>query len=155
MTTQPSVPLRPKMFERVIFDSRPGMGQWVRDLFADEQAGLRDDLEKTTDPEAIERIKTEIVWSIDLLRDIDEAMLGMPPRRMRLFRGGSGEWVQEVLRAEQAVLYEDLAKLRGEGRKEDDPEVAQTVNQLYWSINLLRDVDAALVNLVGPNEDPR
>lgn len=75
--------------------------------------------------------------------------------RVRLYRGGMAEWVQQVLRDEQAALYEDLAKLRAEGKPESHPEVTKVRENLVHSVNALRDIDSALISLVGPDEDPR
>lgn len=75
--------------------------------------------------------------------------------RVRLYRGGMAEWVQKVLRDEQAALYEDLGNLRAEGKLESHPEVIEVRQNLMHSINALRDIDAAMVSLVGPDEDPR
>lgn len=75
--------------------------------------------------------------------------------RVRLYRGGMAEWVQQVLRDEQQALYEDLARLRGEGKPETHPEVEKVRTNLVHSVNVLRDIDSGLISLVGPNEDPR
>lgn len=75
--------------------------------------------------------------------------------RVRLYRGGMAEWVQQTLRDEQAALYDDLAEARRKGKPEDDPEVAEIRAKLVYSVNALRDIDAGLIQLVGPDEDPR
>jgi hypothetical protein len=75
--------------------------------------------------------------------------------RFRLYRGGQAEWVRDVLRDEQANLYDDLAKLRAKNLPEDHPEIADVREKLSWSINALRDIDHGLIDLVGPDRDPR
>lgn len=75
--------------------------------------------------------------------------------RIRLYRGGMAEWVQQVLRDEQAALYDDLAKLRAEGKPENDREVERVRTNLVHSVNVLRDIDSSMISLVGPDEDPR
>lgn len=75
--------------------------------------------------------------------------------RMRLFRGGQAEWVRELLRDEQDQLYEDLANARKEGLAEDSEKIQDIRSKIVWSINTLRDVESSLIELVGPNRDPR
>jgi hypothetical protein len=148
--------LRPLLFARVQFDrDRDGCGEWVRSVFAAEQNALREDIAKAT-PAEIEGLRQEMVWSIDLLREIESDMAGLgSTRRMRVYRGGQAEWAQTVLRDEQAALYDDLAAMRAQGKPEDDPELAAVRQKLMWSITILRDLDAAMVSLVGPDRDPR
>lgn len=158
MTDIRRVPIRPKLFDRVLFDIRPGMGGWVRDLFLEEQDDLLDRYSKARPGKLKDDMEDQIKWVASLLRDIAEAF-GIPPeiqaRRFRLWRGGQANWVAEVLRDEQEALYDDLNELRRMGKTEDDPEVAEAVERLHWVVNLLRDVDAVRIALVGANEDPR
>jgi hypothetical protein len=148
--------LRPLLFARVQFDrDRDGCGEWVRGVFAAEQNALREDIAKAT-PEEIDELRQEAAWSIDILHEIDSDIAANgPTRRMRVYRGGQGFWIQGVLRDEQSALYDDLAALRVQGRLEDDAEVTAIRQRLLWSTNILRDLDASLVSLVGPDEDPR
>lgn len=160
---------RPLLFLRVQFDREdPGfgwakgqMGEWVKSVFEEEKAALLDDarslsLQEVPSRRESERIARELNWVTRLLADIETDMRTPgSQRRMRIYRGGQGQWVQEVLRDVQAGLYDDLAKFREAGRDESDPEVAQVRDKLMWSVNILRDVDSCLVSLVGPDEDPR
>jgi hypothetical protein len=159
MTAEPRpIALRPKLYERIKFDDGDGSGAWVRDLFIDERNALSDDLAagKSETAAEVADVRQRLLWCVRLVEDIEADLLRpLPPRRFRIFRGGQAEWVQGLLRDEQAALYDDLARFRAEGRSEDDPDVAEVVQQLRWSVDVLRDVDACLVNLVGPNEDPR
>lgn len=75
--------------------------------------------------------------------------------RVRLYRGGMAEWVRDTLREEQQALYEDLARLRGEGKSESHPEIVDVREKLVHSVNVLRDIDSSLISLVGPDHDPR
>lgn len=148
--------IRPLKFARVQFDrDGDGCGEWVRDLLRDEIAALGKDLQ-SAEPEAAKGIREEIVWASNLLRDVETDLAAFTnSRRMRLFRGGQGQWAQGLFRDEQADLYEDLSELRFRGKSEDDPKVVAVRQKLTWSINILRDLDAALISLVGPDEDPR
>ena len=153
--------LRPLLFARVQFDrDGDGCGEWCRDVFLAEQVALRDDLTAeqagANNPDEVARIRQMLVFSIDLLRDIQHAILDVGAnRRMRVYRGGQAEWAVEVLRDEQAALYDDLDRLRRTGKTEDNREVVEVRQQLMWSVNVLRDLDAARISLVGPNEDQR
>ena len=75
--------------------------------------------------------------------------------RFRLYRGGQAEWVRDLIRDEQTALYEDLAKARAEGKTEDDQDIQDIREKLGWSVNVLRDIDYGLIDLVGPDRDPR
>ena len=75
--------------------------------------------------------------------------------RVRLFRGGQAEWVRDVLRDEQDNLYDDLARARERGLPEDSDEIQEIRQKLLWSIDTLRDAESSLIELVGPNRDPR
>lgn len=75
--------------------------------------------------------------------------------RVRLYRGGMAEWVQQVLRDEQAALYQDLAEARRQKKPENHPDVEDIRRKLVYSVNALRDIDSGLISLVGPDEDPR
>jgi hypothetical protein len=75
--------------------------------------------------------------------------------RVRLYRGGQAEWVRNLLRDEQEALFKDLAKARADGKPETDPEVIEMREQLSWSVSALRDIDHGLIDLVGPDRDPR
>lgn len=149
--------VRPLLLWRVPFDRGDGCGEYLRDLFRAEQGAIYDELRGVAPADMPAESRQQLVWSIDLLRDIDEALL-VPfenRRNMRLFRGGMAEWVQEVLRDEQAALLDDLAGLRAAGKPETDPEIEAVRQRLFWLVNILRDVGAGLVNLAGPDEDPR
>lgn len=75
--------------------------------------------------------------------------------RVRLYRGGQAEYIRDLLRDEQAELMTELGELRGKGKPEDDPEVEEIKQNLVWLINALKDFDTGLIELAGPNEDPR
>lgn len=75
--------------------------------------------------------------------------------RMRLFRGGQAEWVRDLLRDEQENLYDDLAQARKAGEPETGEKIQDIREKILWSINTLRDVESSLIELVGPNRDPR
>ena len=150
--------LRPLLFARVQFDrDRDGCGEWVRDIFRGELAAIGHDIRAARAAGvSTAAFEQEAVWAQNLLADIESEMTDLrPTRRMRLFRGGQAVWAQEVLRDEQASLYEDLAKLREQGVPENDRRSIAIRQRLTWSINILRDLDAAMISLVGPDEDPR
>jgi hypothetical protein len=75
--------------------------------------------------------------------------------RIRLYRGGQAEFVRDLLRDEQADLMDELTEFRKAGKPEDDPEIEEVKQQLVWIINALRDIDTGLIELAGPDEDPR
>lgn len=75
--------------------------------------------------------------------------------RIRLYRGGQAELIQGILRDEQAALYEDLAKLRSDGKGEDDPNLIEVTTNLRHIITALKDIDLGLIDLQGPDRDPR
>ena len=75
--------------------------------------------------------------------------------RVRLYRGGQAEAIRDILRDEQASLYDDLADLRAKGKPEDDDEVAEVRQNLVHVISALGDIDRGLIELVGPDADPR
>lgn len=75
--------------------------------------------------------------------------------RMRLFRGGPAEWVLDTLRDEQKALYDDLGQARAKGLPEDSDEIAEIRQKLVWSIDILRDIESSMIELAGPNRDPR
>ena len=75
--------------------------------------------------------------------------------RIRLYRGGQAEFIRDSLRDLQADLLEDLGDLRTKGKSEDDEEIVEIRQQLVWLINALADLDRGLLELVGPDADPR
>jgi len=71
--------------------------------------------------------------------------------RVRLYRGGQAEYLRDLLSDEVEQLYEDLGRLRGEGKGEDDPElVGVTVNIRHLN-SALRDIGNGLIELAGPD----
>lgn len=75
--------------------------------------------------------------------------------RIRLYRGGQGEYLRDLLQDDQEDLLEELGQLRAAGKPEDDPEVMEVRTTLGHNANTLRDVSGALIELAGPNEDVR
>jgi len=75
--------------------------------------------------------------------------------RVRLYRGGQAEYLRDLLRDEQAELYDELAKARAAGKTEENEEIVEIKQNLVWIINALKDFDTGLIELAGPNEDPR
>lgn len=75
--------------------------------------------------------------------------------RIRLYRGGQAEYLRDLCRDEQAELLEELGDLRAKGKTEEDPEIVEVRQNLVWLINTLRDLDTGLLELVGPDSDPR
>lgn len=75
--------------------------------------------------------------------------------RVRLYRGGQAETVRDVLRDEQAAILDDISDLRSQGKPEADPEIADARSRYLHLVNALRDIDAGLLQLAGPDEDPR
>lgn len=69
--------------------------------------------------------------------------------RVRIFQD-SADVIRRILDEAQAGEYRRLAALRGEGRTEDDPEVQEARRRLQAIIKVLADLDAGLIELVGP-----
>lgn len=87
-----------------------------------------------------------------------EPVIGERPAlfvRMRLFRGGQAEWLLDLVRDEQANLYDDLGRARADGKPEDSEEVQELREKILWTINTCKDIESSLIELVGPNRDPR
>lgn len=87
-------------------------------------------------------------------RDAAEARFRQSPRpldfvRVRYYRGGMAEYVRELFTDEVEALFDDLAKLRGKGAHEDDPELVENVQRIRWLNNALRDLSNGLIELVG------
>lgn len=88
------------------------------------------------------------------MTDTAEARFRQNPRpldfiRIRLYRGGQAEFVLTLFTEERDGLLEDLGKMRGEGKAEDDPELVRTINEIRFLNNALRDLQNGLVELVG------
>lgn len=75
--------------------------------------------------------------------------------RVRLYRGGQAEYIQTLCRDEQESLYEELGQLRSEGKMETDTEIVEIKDNLRFLIGFLKDIDQGLIELVGPDRDPR
>lgn len=75
--------------------------------------------------------------------------------RIRLYRGGQAEAIRDILRDEQAALYDELAELRAKGKDESDPEIETIRQTLVHVISALRDIDTGMIELAGPDVDPR
>jgi len=75
--------------------------------------------------------------------------------RIRLYRGGQAEFIRDLLRDEQANLYDDLAQKRADGKGEEDRDVIEITTNLRHLINALKDIDLGLIDLSGPDADPR
>lgn len=86
--------------------------------------------------------------------DIAEQRFRQSPRpldfiRIRVYRGGMAEYLLDLLNDEQAALLEDLGKMRGEGRPEDDPGLVEVINKIRYLNNAIRDLSNGLIELVG------
>ncbi len=75
--------------------------------------------------------------------------------RVRLYRGGQAEFVKSVLEDERDAVFDDLSKLRAKGLAEEDEKVVTARDQLVWLINAIKDISVGMIELAGPNEDPR
>lgn len=71
--------------------------------------------------------------------------------RIRLYRGGQAELVRTILTDEVDQLFEDLGKLRGEGKTEADPEIIEVAASIRHLNSALRDLNNGLVELTGPD----
>jgi len=71
--------------------------------------------------------------------------------RIRLNRNANAEWLLGVLESERNDLYEELGRLRGEGKDEDNEEVVEVMTELRHCIFTLKDVELGLMELVGPD----
>ena len=150
--------VRPLLFARVQFDrDRDGCAEWIKSVFKGELSAIWQDIKSAREVGAsTTAFYQEAVWAQNLLADIESEMAGLrDTMRMRVYRGGQADWAQGVLRDEQAILYEDLGELRKQGVPESDPRAVSLRQRLTWSVNVLRDLDAAMISLVGPDEDPR
>ena len=105
----------------------------------------------------VEQLQDEAVHLIDVRRDITTGLIEdhLEFIRVRVRRGGQADTLRDVLLAEQENLLEKLADCRARGLTEEDPEITQTREELFWLVNTLRDVGIALVELAGPNVDQR
>ena len=70
--------------------------------------------------------------------------------RVRLYRGGQAEYIRDLLEGEKDNLFDDLTKLRTQGKHEDDPDIEECRTNLRHVINALKDVNNGLIELVGP-----
>jgi hypothetical protein len=69
--------------------------------------------------------------------------------RIRVYRGGQAEFIQQLFEDEKADLFDDLKRLRGQGKAEDDPEVVEVAANIRHLINALRDLNTGMIELVG------
>jgi hypothetical protein len=71
------------------------------------------------------------------------------------FHRDTAEWLLALLQDEQAAEFETLAKLRTEGRPEEDFEVQECRDNLNYCITITKDLQRGLVDMVGPRPEER
>ena len=69
--------------------------------------------------------------------------------RVRLYRGGQAEFMEELLLGVKDDMMAELGDLRG--RDPDSPEIQKLERELRWLISALGDVQMGLVELAGPD----
>lgn len=69
--------------------------------------------------------------------------------RVRLYRGGQAETIRDVLNDEVDALFEELAKMRGTGTAEDDPDLLVCTSAIRHLNAALKDINNGLVELTG------
>ena len=72
--------------------------------------------------------------------------------RIRLYGGGPAEYAKELFEGAQEFWFKELGRLRDEGLDENSDEVQYARDRLHWLVNILRDVNSGLVELVGTGE---
>lgn len=161
--TQPAerpVAIRPLLYDRLRL-YLGGQAEYIRDFLNEELKGLYRDLEALRlgkKPEAeIEEAKDQIVHLVNIKKDIDTGLLDdrMEFLKVRLYRGGQADYLRELFLDEQDRLLEHLAKLRTDGLTEDDEDIIEARQQITWLVSALRDLGTILINLAGPDADPR
>lgn len=147
--------IRPYLFVRIRL-AKGTTADFIRDLVDDERKAIHEDVLTAPNPKARRDFRQELSWAGAILSDLDPAgSIDALYLYIRLFRDGQALWFQNLLRDEQADLYRDLGDLRAQGRPEDDDAIADTREKLGWTVQVLRDVDWAMIDLVGPDRDPR
>ena len=58
-------------------------------------------------------------------------------------------YLSSLLADERKVEFENLSNLRTAGKTEDDEEVAETAQNLRWIISAEKEINKALIELVG------
>lgn len=71
--------------------------------------------------------------------------------RVRLYRGGQAEYIRDLLSDEVDSLYEDLGKMRGDGKLETDPDLMEVIANIRHLNGALRDIGNGLIELAGPD----
>ena len=69
--------------------------------------------------------------------------------RIRLHRGGQAEYARELFAGAQEFWYKRLGELRDAGADENGEDVEFARQRLVWLIDILRDLDSGIVELVG------
>lgn len=69
--------------------------------------------------------------------------------RIRLHGGGQAVYVRDLLIEEKEALFDDLGRMRDEGKGENSLEVQEVRAQLEYLIRALRDIESGMVELVG------
>jgi len=62
-------------------------------------------------------------------------------------------YLSELLADERKAEFDTLTELRAEGKTEDDPEIAETAQTLRWIIAAEKELNKALIELVGPAQE--
>jgi hypothetical protein len=60
-------------------------------------------------------------------------------------------YLKDLLSDEREAEMETLTELRTAGKTEDDPEIGETVQNLRWIISAEKEINKALIELVGPD----
>lgn len=67
--------------------------------------------------------------------------------RVRLYRDGQAEYIRSLLEDEQDQLFEDLGRMREEGKDENGPEIEECRTNLRHLINFLKDINQGMIEL--------
>ncbi len=71
--------------------------------------------------------------------------------RVRLYRGGQAEYIRDLLSDEVDALFEELAKFRGAGKNETDPELIEVTQNIRHLNGALKDIGNGLIEITGPD----
>jgi hypothetical protein len=71
--------------------------------------------------------------------------------RLRVYRGGPAEYLKTLLEDEKAAELENLSEYRTKGLPEESPAIEECRNNLRYLIGFLRDLDSAMIDMVGPD----
>ena len=71
--------------------------------------------------------------------------------RPRLHRD-EAEWLRDQLASIKDDAFEDIEKYRIEGRDENDAELAEAILDANQAVSILKTVDRAYIDMLGPRE---